>query len=76
MQGMLLSQEDLQRTRPDLVPSLTPWGHARQTVLSCCDGSLPLAAIEQEVLRRHPGLFPNLAAASAFVAEVVTRYSR
>ena len=76
MQGMLLSQEDLQRTRPDFVPSLTPWGHARQTVLSCCDSSLPLAAIEQEVLRRHPDLFPNLAAASAFVAEVVTRYSR
>jgi hypothetical protein len=74
--GLLLSREDLERTRPDFVPRLTPWGHARQTVLSCCDGSLPLATIEQEVLRRHPGLFPNLAAASAFVAEVVTRYSR
>ena len=76
MQGMLLSREDLQRTRPDFIPRLTPWGQARLTVLSCCDGSLPLAAIEQEVLRRHPDLFPNLAAASAFVAEVVTRYSR
>lgn len=76
MQGMLLSREDLQRTRPDFVPHLTPWGQARQTVLSCCDGSLPLAAIEQEVLRRHSDLFRNLAAASAFVAEVVTRYSR
>lgn len=76
MQGLLLSREDLERTRPDFVPRLTPWGEARQTVLACCDGSLPLAAIEQEVLRRHPDLFPNLAVASAFVAEVVIRYSR
>jgi hypothetical protein len=76
MQGMLLSREDLERTRPDFVPRLTPWGQARGTVLSCCNGNLPLAAIEQEVLQRHPDLFPNLAAASAFVAEVVTRYSR
>lgn len=76
MQGLLLSREDLERTRPDFVPRLTPWGEARQTVLSCCDGSLPLATIEQEVLRRHSNLFPDLPAASAFVAEVVTRYSR
>lgn len=76
MLGLLLSREDLERTRPDFVPRLTPWGEARQTVLSCCDGSLPLATIEQQVLRRHPDLFPNLAAASAFVAEVVTRYAR
>ncbi|HSE60261.1 MAG TPA: methyltransferase domain-containing protein [Nitrospiraceae bacterium] len=76
MQGLLLSREDLERTRPDFVPRLTPWGEARQTVLACCDGSLPLVAIEQEVLRRHPDLFPNLAVASAFVSEVVTRYAR
>jgi hypothetical protein len=76
MQGLLVSREDLRRTKPDFVPHLTAWGHARQTVLSCCNGSLPLAAIEQEVLRQHPNLFPNIAAASAFVAEVVTRYSR
>lgn len=76
MQGMLLSREDLHRTRPDFVPRLTPWGEARQTVLSYCDGNLPLAMIEQEVLRSHPDLFPNLTAASVFVAEVVTRYSR
>jgi protein arginine N-methyltransferase 1 len=76
MQGMLLSREDLQRTRPDFVPRLNSWGQARQTVLSCCDGTLPLATIEQDVLRLHSDLFPNLAAASAFVAEVVTRYGR
>ena len=75
LKGMLISREDLQRTHPAYVPTLSPWGAARLTVLTLCDGKRPLVQIEQEVLRRHPDLFPSLSTAATFVAEVVTRYS-
>jgi len=75
LKGMLISQEDLQRTKPDYRPALSPWGIARLTVLSLCDGKRPLAEIEWDVLRRHPTLFGSLGEAQTFVAEVVTRYS-
>jgi type I protein arginine methyltransferase len=73
--GMLLALEDLDRTRPDYVPQLSPWGVARRTLLSLCDGRRPLAEIEAELRRRHPELFASPAAAAGFVAEVVTRYA-
>ena len=71
--GMLLCEEDLQRTRPAFVPKLTPWGDARLSVLTLCDGKRPLSEIKQEVFRRHPKLFKSAAEAATFVAEVVTR---
>ena len=73
--GMLLPQEILARTRPQFVPRLTPRGHARQTVLSLCDGARSLAEIEQEVYDRHRDLFASFDLAQTFVAEVVTRYA-
>ncbi|MEK7869905.1 MAG: hypothetical protein AAB271_06180 [Nitrospirota bacterium] len=76
LNGMLISREDLQRTKPTSIPTLNPWGQARLTVLTLCDGLRPLADIEQEVLRQHPNLFPSLNEAATFVAEVVTRYAR
>ena len=75
LKGMLIAREDLQRTHPAFVPTLSPWGTARLTVLTLCDGRRPLAQIEQELLRRHPDLFRSLSTAATFVAEVVTRYS-
>jgi hypothetical protein len=75
LKGMLISREDLQRTHPAFVPTLSPWGAARLTVLTLCDGERPLAQIEQELFRRHSDLFPSLSNAATFVAEVVTRYS-
>jgi protein arginine N-methyltransferase 1 len=74
--GMLVQREELRRMDPRHVPSLTPRGVARLTVLKLCDGQTPLARIEHEVFRRHPELFASAAEAAAFVAEVVTRYSR
>jgi hypothetical protein len=74
--GMLLCQDDLRRTQPTFVPKLTPWGDARLSVLTLCDGKRPLSEIEQEVFRRHPKLFKSAAEAATFVAEVVTRYSQ
>jgi hypothetical protein len=74
-QGVLLCEEDLAREQPEFVPTLTPRGEARRSILELCDGRRSLAAIEQEVYRRYPPLFPSLAHAAAFVAEVVTRYS-
>ncbi len=76
LKGMLMSREDLRRMDPSFAPALTDRGAARLSVLSLCDGRRPLAEIEQAVFERHPELFPTAAAAGAFVAEVVTRYSR
>ncbi len=75
LKGMLIAREDLQRTHPAFVPTLSPWGTARQTVLTLCDGRRPLAQIENDLLHRHPDLFRSLSHAATFVAEVVTRYS-
>jgi protein arginine N-methyltransferase 1 len=76
LNGMLMSREDIRRLDPRYTPSLTERGTARLSVLALCDGRRPLAEIEQSVFERHPDLFPSPAEASAFVAEVVTRYSR
>jgi len=73
--GMLVAEEDLQRTSPSFVPKLTPRGVARLSVLNLCDGRRNLAGIEQELFQRHPDLFRSLGEAAVFVAEVVTRYS-
>jgi len=74
-QGMLISAEDLRRTRPGFRPRLSAAGEARRSVLDLCDGRRSLAEIEHEVHERHAGLFRDRAEAAAFVAEVVTRYS-
>lgn len=73
--GMLMSRDDLRRTRPDFVPLLTAAGLARKTILDLCDGSRPVADIEAEVERRHRSLFETRASVSVFVAEVLTRYA-
>jgi protein arginine N-methyltransferase 1 len=74
--GMLLSRDDLGRQRAGYVPTLTPRGRARLTVLEMCDGSHPLAEVERRLFERHPDLFATPAEAAAFAAEVVTRYTR
>jgi protein arginine N-methyltransferase 1 len=74
--GMLLCRDDLRRTQPKFVPKRTPWGDARLSVLTLCDGQRPLAEIEKEVYARHPKLFHSPAEAATFVAEVVTSYSQ
>lgn len=73
--GMLMSRDDLRRTRPDFVPVLTAAGRARKTILDLCDGAHPVADIETEVERRHASLFATPAAVAVFVAEVLTRYA-
>ena len=74
-EGLMLSREDMNRTRPDSRPQLDRRGLARRTVLNLCDGSRTLAEIEVELRSAHPTLFPTQAEASSFASEVVTRYS-
>jgi protein arginine N-methyltransferase 1 len=74
--GMLLSRDDLARQRAGYVPSLTPRGRARLTVLELCDGSHALADVERELRARHPDLFASPDEAAVFAAEVITRYTR
>jgi SAM-dependent methyltransferase len=76
LKGMLLAREDLARTMPGHVPVLTARGEARRSVLEACDGVRTLQEVEQEVQRRHAELFKSQGEAQAFVAEVVTRYTR
>jgi hypothetical protein len=73
--GMLLTREELRRTNPQFVPTLTARGEARKTILALCDGAHTLDCIEREVFGRHRPLFRDYTEAQAFVAEVVTRYS-
>ena len=73
--GMLLGREKLRQTSPHSIPSLTPRGEARKTVLALCDGAHTLDCIEREVFGRHRPLFRDYSEAQVFVAEVVTRYS-
>ena len=72
---MLLTREAMAATREDAVPVLNRWARARQTVLELCDGRRTLRAIEAATFDRHRELFPSMAAAATFVAEVVTRYA-
>jgi len=74
--GMLMSRDDLARTDPDFVPVLTPRGRGRLTILQLCDGTRTLSDIEDEVFARHPNLFTSQGEAAAFVAEVVSGYTR
>jgi len=74
--GMLLSREELRRMDPRSAPALTDRGVARLSVLTQCNGVRSLDEIEQAVYDRHSDLFRSRGDASAFVAEVVTRYAR
>ena len=74
--GLLMSREDIERTRPDWKPAMTSHGRARQTVLELCDGNHALADIERAVFDRHRDVVATPEAAAIFVAEVVTRYGR
>ena len=75
LQGMLISRENLRRTQPHFIPTLSPWGEAQRSVLTLCDGQRALSEIEQEVYRRHHTLFGSIGKAEAFVAKVIARYS-
>ena len=74
-QGMLVSSEELRKTRPDARPQLTPWGVARRSVLELCDGRREVADIEREMQRRHGNLCPSSGDAARFVAEVLFPYA-
>ncbi|MDQ3068774.1 MAG: methyltransferase domain-containing protein [Acidobacteriota bacterium] len=73
-QGMLPTEEELARTRGTAVPTLTPRGRARKTVLDLCDGRRTVTAIEHDVAARHPELFGSPRDAAVFVAEVLAVY--
>lgn len=76
LRGMLTSRDDLLRADPDFVPVLTRRGEGRLTVLRLCDGTRPLRDVEDEVFARHRDLFKTRGEAAAFVAEVVSGYTR
>lgn len=76
LHGMLTSHDDLKRADPDFVPVLTPRGAGRLTILQLCDGTRTLREVEDLVFARHTDLFATRGEAAAFVAEVVSGYTR
>ncbi len=74
-EGMLVAEEDVERSRPGFRPALTEAGRARRTVLELCDGTHVLADIEREVFECYPRLFSRVSDAAAFVGEVLARYA-
>ena len=76
MLGNLIAKEDLERSRPDHAPALSPTGRATRDVLELCDGFRPVAEIEAEVLKRHQDVLVTEARAAAFVAAVLGRHTR
>jgi len=75
LEGMLISGDDVRRTRPAATPALTEAGRARRSVLELCDGVRSLREIEHAVFDRHSSLFRTQGEAAAFVAEVLVRYA-
>jgi hypothetical protein len=73
--GMLVSPDALHRTAPSFVPRLTERGRARKRVLDLADGRTSVAGIERALHEHHPDLFPDVADAGVFVAEVISRYA-
>jgi protein arginine N-methyltransferase 1 len=71
LKGMLLTPDELAKTRPDYVPRLSDWGLARRSVVNLADGARTLAEIERELFRIHSDLFPSLAQASEYVTKVL-----
>lgn len=76
LRGMLTSRDDWRRADPDFVPVLTGRGEGRLSVLQLCDGTRTLRDVEDEVFARHRDLFETRGDAAAFVAEVVSGYTR
>jgi precorrin-6B methylase 2 len=73
--AMLISPDDVRRTRPSFTPRLTERGRARKLVLDLADGRATVADIEQTLFERYRALFADASDAGRFVAEVVTRYA-
>jgi protein arginine N-methyltransferase 1 len=59
----------------DRVPSLTPLGAARKTLLAHVDGKASNAEIERAVLEAHPTLFPSASEIARFVRTELLRSS-
>ena len=69
--GDLLMQEQLDKTRPDHVPQLSPVARAKALVMGYCDGRRSVAQIQEAVLREHPDLFPSAGEITRFVDAVL-----
>ena len=73
LHNLLISPDELRRTRPDAIPQLSPRGAARLATLTLCDGQNRLHDIEQAIYEQHRQLFRTPDAAAQFVAEVMRR---
>jgi SAM-dependent methyltransferase len=73
--GMLLSREQVEKTRPAFTPRLTRRGRARAFVLALCNGQRPLNDIEDAMFSEYHDLFGTRSQAAVFVGEVLANYA-
>lgn len=71
--GMIVSEADIRRRRPDSQPRPTALAGARAAILAYCDGNRSRREIEAAVIADHPDLFPTREAIVRFVADVLDR---
>jgi protein arginine N-methyltransferase 1 len=70
--SLLMTAEELRRTRPASQPCLTERGAARLSVLQWCDGQRTLTEIEALAYQTHRNFFGSAEEAAKFVAEVIS----
>ncbi len=71
LRGMLISQSDLVRTRPDARPRAGQRSRAAATVIGLADGTRTLREIEALTYERHPDMFTSAADVAAFVSGTI-----
>lgn len=68
---LILTPDDLRKTRPDFTPTLTAWGSAELDALKLCEARRPLEEIQSELSRRFPDLFPTPRQTAEFVGRIM-----
>lgn len=72
----LVTREITKKQSLEYQPNLTARGQAARFVLESCDGNRPLRWIEEEVVKRFPGVFSTPGEAAGLVASVISKYTR
>jgi hypothetical protein len=75
-EGVLMSRDGLSAREVDARPAATADGLALSLILHLSNGKHSISEIERAVASTHPERFPDSAGASAFVADVLSRYAR
>jgi protein arginine N-methyltransferase 1 len=74
--GALLCPEDMRRTVPSYVPTLTPTGQAVLAALKLVEEEHTVEVIAEQLHADHPCMFRSVEEASVFVAGVIGKHAQ